>query len=146
MKWKLCKNVERFFSLLTLTFLFDRSGLEIQYSATVLRLRCAELLSYLLGIVGMNLRVQTGAEPIALGVVQHWRDRVGHVDDPARVAAHNEQEPIRRFEDQVLQLLIREKGRLVGIVRGSISGACDKFHFQHSDNTRRKQNNEIYRE
>jgi len=124
-----------FFSLLTLTFLLDRSGLEVQYSATVLRLRRAELLSYLLGIVGMNLRVEAGAEPIALSIVQHRRDRVGHVDDPARVAAHDEQEPICRFEDQVLQLLIREEGRLVGIVRGSISGTCDTFHFQHSSKT-----------
>lgn len=56
----------------------------------MLRFSRAELLSYLLGVIRMNLRIKAGAVPIALRVVQHGRDRVGHVDDPARVATHDE--------------------------------------------------------
>ena len=115
----------RSFSLFTLSFLLDRSGLEVQHSTTMLWLRRAELLPNFLGIVRMNLLVQAGAKPVALCVVQHRRYRVGYVDDSARVTAHNKQEAICRFENQVLQLLIRKEGRFIGIVRGGISGACE---------------------
>lgn len=135
-----------FLPLLTLTFLLDRPGFEVQHSATVLRLRRAELLPHLLGIVRMNLRVEAGAEPVALSIVQYRRDRVGHVDNSARLAAYDEQETVRCFEDQVLQLLIREEGWLVGVVRGGISGACDTFHFALTTVRCDDEDNGIYRE
>lgn len=120
---------------LTLALLLHRSGFEVQHSAAVLGFRRAELFPHLLGVIGVNLRIEAGAVPVALRIVQHRRDRVGHVDDPTRVAAHNKQETVGRFENQVLQLLIREEGRLVSVVRSGIPGACYTFC---SDNICRK--------
>jgi hypothetical protein len=39
-------------------------------------------------------------------VVQDGGEGVRHVDDPTRVAAHHEQEPVRRLQNQVFQLVI----------------------------------------
>ena len=54
----------------------------------------------------MDVIIDGGAEPVALGVVEHGGEGVRHVDDPPRVTAHHEQESVRRLQDQVLQLVI----------------------------------------
>jgi hypothetical protein len=57
-------------------------------------------------ILGMDVVVDGGAEPVALCVIQDGGQGVRHVDDPPRVATHHEQEPVRRLQDQVFQLVI----------------------------------------
>ena len=57
-------------------------------------------------ILGVNVVVDGGSEPVALSVVQHGGERVGDVDDAARITAHHEQEPVRGLQDQMLQLVI----------------------------------------
>lgn len=113
------------FTLLTLSFFLHCSSFEIQHPTTVLRLRSAKLLPHLLGVVGMNLRVEARTVPVALRVVQHRRNRIGHVDNSTCVATDNKQKSVGSFKDQMLQFLIREEGRLVSVVRRGISSACD---------------------
>lgn len=70
----------------------------------------------------MNLRVQAGAVPIVLSVIQNRRYRVGHVHDPSGVAVDDEQESVGRLQDKVFQLLVGEERGLVGAVRARVSG------------------------
>lgn len=102
-------------------FLFNGSRLEIQNPAGVLRLGGAQLFPHLVRVVGMHLGVEAGAVPVALRVIQNRCHRVGHVNDPAGVATYDKQETIGSLQDQVLQLLIRQEGRLVRTVRTGVS-------------------------
>lgn len=61
-------------------------------------------------------------------MVQHRRHRIGHVDDATGVAADHKQESVGRLQDQMFQLLIGEKRRLVGTVGASVAGAAQRFH------------------
>ena len=71
----------------------------------------------------MELVIDVGPEPVSLALIQHRRHRVRDVDDAAGVAGHDEQEAVGRLQDQVLQLLVRQEGRLVGAVSRGVTGA-----------------------
>lgn len=75
-------------SIITLVaLLLDGARLEIQYPAAVGRLLRRQLLPHLLDVVRVDVVEEAPAVPLVLGVVQHWRHRVGHVDDSARITA-----------------------------------------------------------
>ncbi len=76
-------------------------------------------------ILGMDVVVDGGAEPVALGVVQHGGQGVRHVDDPTRVAAHHKQEPVSRLQDQVFQLVICNNSKNT-VNRYSVEAKCAK--------------------
>lgn len=99
--------------MLTLSFLFYCPRFQVQHSASIFRLSTAQLFLYFFCVVRMNLRIEAGAVPIILRVIQNWCHRIGYVDDRSAVAADYKQKAIRCFEDQVFQLLIGEKGGFV---------------------------------
>lgn len=53
----------------------------------------------------MHLVVESAAKPLRLGLVQDRGHRVRDVDHPTGLTGHNEEEPISRFQDQMLELL-----------------------------------------
>lgn len=67
--------------------------------------RGAQLLSQLLHVIRMHLFVQRAPKPFRLGLVQHGRDGVRHVDDTPGLGRHDKQKSISRFQDEMLQLL-----------------------------------------
>lgn len=50
----------------------------------------------------MEIFKERRAVPIVLRVIEHGRNRVGHVNDSARIAGDNEEEAVGRFEYQML--------------------------------------------
>lgn len=59
-----------------------------------------------------------------LWLVEDGRDAVRNVDDASGVAGDDEEEAIGRLQDQVLQLLVGEEGRLVGAIGACVASAC----------------------
>lgn len=112
--------------LTLMALLLDGTGLEVENATSMLWLSCAQLLPDLVRVVRMDLVVETGSIPIALGVVEDRCYRVRDVDDATGVAAHDEQETVSSFQDQVLQFLVRQEGRLVRAVCACVAGACVK--------------------
>ena len=104
-----------------MALLFDGSRFQIEDSASVRRLLGGQLFAHLLHVVGMQVVVEARSEPVALTLMQDRRDAVGHVDQAARVAGGDEQEPVGRFQNQMLQLLIGEKGWFVRAVSARVS-------------------------
>ena len=87
---------------------------------------------HLLLVLWVNVVVDRGAEPVALGVVEDGGDGVGDVDDPAGVAGHDKQEAVGGLEDEVLQLVVREEGGLVGAVVGrGVGDAAEGLDVSH---------------
>lgn len=106
------------------TLLLDGAGLEVEDAARVLRLLSGQLLADLLHVLGVDVVEDARAEPLALRLVEDRTHGVGHVDDAARVARHHEQEAVGRLQDEVLELLVREEGRLVGAVGAGVARPC----------------------
>jgi len=56
-------------------------------------------------------------------LVEDGRDAVRDVDDASGVAGDDKEEAVGRLEDQVLQLLVGEEGRLVGAIGACVASA-----------------------
>lgn len=108
--------------LTLMAFFFNGSRFEIQNPSRVLWFLGGQLLPDFFHIFGMDVVVNAAAEPIVLGLVQNGSDGIRDVNDSAGVAGHDKQKSVGRFQYQMLELLIRQKGRFVSPVGGRVSG------------------------
>ena len=107
-------------------------SLQIQDPPVVLIVAGGKLLSDLLLILWVDVVVQRLVEPVPLSVVEDRGEGVGHVDDPAGVARHHEQEPVGGLEYEVLQLVVCQERWFVGpVIRRGVRDSSERFDMCH---------------
>jgi hypothetical protein len=90
-------------------FLLDRARFQVKNAPSIGRLLSRQLLADLLNVIRMQMIVQAGSEPIALCLMQDGSHTVRYVNQTTSVARGHKEESVSRFQNQVLEFLIRQE-------------------------------------
>jgi hypothetical protein len=59
--------------------------------------------------------------------VENGRDGIGHINEPTSFTRNDEEKPVGSLQNQVLQFLVGQKGRLERSIGPRVASSCENY-------------------